>query len=151
MSEVADAFRRCLEDLDVALMRRLWSKFIPHFEQPSSDADALMMMHHARTQAESVSFTNRAYSHSWLRERGFPSGLPDELKPRAERLYPRVVTAVGISVNASSPEFKPAALIIRRSMEDAVNECYADGVEDPTLVKKRMDEARIKTIDKLYG
>ncbi len=151
MAAVNDAFRRCLEGLDVPWMRRLWAEVIPHFEQPSSDADALMMMHHARTQAESIAFGLRAYSHAWLREHGYPSGLPDELKPRAERLYPRVVTGVGISVNAKSPEFKPAALIIRRSMEDAVNECYADGVEDPTLVKKRMDEARLKTIDKLYG
>jgi hypothetical protein len=33
--------RQCMEDLDVAGVRRLWSEVSPHLPQPTDDADAL--------------------------------------------------------------------------------------------------------------
>jgi hypothetical protein len=72
-----------------------------------SDAEALVTLHHARTQAESIALKLRAWSHRWLLEHGYPSGLPDHLKPSAERIYPRVVEGVGISVNFRSPILQP--------------------------------------------
>lgn len=136
--------------LDVAGMKRLAAETMPHIP-PQSDADVLASLHMARTQAESLPLRLRAYSHSWLMERGLPSQLPDALKPSAERLYPRVVTGVGISVNFKAPELKPAGDLIRKAMEAAVEDCYADGREDPAYVKPRMIEAGQKERRKLFG
>src|SRR5215218_10937824 len=93
--------RHILETLDVEGARRLWSFVNPHLPQDGTDADFLASLHHARTQAESMHLSHRAYSHRWLEERGLPSGLPDHLKPSAQRMYPRIVSAVGIVVAAT--------------------------------------------------
>ena len=80
-----------------------------------------------------------------------PSHLPDDLKPKAERMYPRIAEGVGISVNVRNPLLKPAATEVRKAMEDAVSDAYADGRTDPAFVTKRMQEARDKTWRALMG
>lgn len=147
----AAAFARLLEDGDVKALRSAWAELAPHLPQPENDAQATVVMHRARTEAESVSFRARAYSHRWLVERELPSGLPDNLKPRAERMYPVVVDAVGVAVMASADWLKPAASEIERSMADAVEDAYAHGRRDPVFVKERMREARQKTTKALFG
>lgn len=150
--DVGAEFRRCLEDLDVAGVRKLWAHISPNLPAPKSDAEALTTLHMARTAAESMPLKLRAYSHRWLLDRGLPSQLPDPLKPKAERLYPRVIEAVGISVNFSSPLLKPAEALIRTSMEDAVNDVFADDPHpDPALVSARMAEARERETKALFG
>lgn len=144
-------FSRCLVTCDVVGIRRLWKHVAPHLPQPGSDRDALVAIHHARTQAKSISLRLRAYSHRWLLDNGYPSGLPDELKPRAERMYPKVVEGVGIAVKAGSALMQPIAPIIRGAMEDVVREAYADGKTDPVFVKGRMLEARKVALKKLMG
>jgi hypothetical protein len=142
-ADYSDSFRQCLVDVDVTTMRKLWAYVAPHLPQPESDAEVEATIHHARTQANSILFKQRAYSHAWLLERGLPSGLPDNKRPRAERMYPRVVAGVGISVNAINPELEPLTLLVRGAMEDAVRELHADGrMLDTPLVKQRMEEAR---------
>jgi hypothetical protein len=86
-----------------------------------------------------------------LQDNNLPSGLPDSLRPKAERIYPRVVDGVGISVNASSLAMRPIVPIVQRAMEDTVQEAYADGDTEPTLLKTRMMEARVKAVKKLVG
>lgn len=138
----AAEFRRCLEECDVSGIRRLSAHVMPHLPQPKSDAQALVSIHHARTQSVWIRLPLRAYSHRWLLERGLPSGLPDELKPSAERLYPQKTAAVGISVNSKYPVVQRA---IHGAMRDAVLETYADGhAEQPEIVKARMMEARAR-------
>lgn len=140
MNMVASELRRCLEDSDVATMRRLWVDLAPHLPQAPTEAAATIVLHIARTQAESVSTAKRAYSHCWLLDRGLQSGLPDHLKPSAERMYPRTVGVVGISVNSKYPVVQQA---IQGAMEHAVLEAYADGhAENPKIVRARMMEAR---------
>lgn len=146
-----DEFRRCLEQVDVAGIRALWAHVSPHLPQPQTDDEARVTIHHARTQAQSLPIKARAYSHAWLTERGLPSGLPDELKPAAERLYPRVADAVGISVNTKSELLRPIVEPVRGAMSDAVLEAYADGRTDPAFVRARMHEARTRTISRLLG
>jgi len=121
--------------------------------QPGNAAETLISIHIARTQTESVPFKLRAYSHRWCVDNGFPSFLPDELKPKAERIYPRIVDAVGIAVSTKSGDNGKVKLagLIRSSMEDAVLEAYADGVNDPTKIREMMMRARTKTFDKLIG
>lgn len=142
MNAHASEFRRYLEQADVTGVRRVWDRVFPHIPQPVPDGHVLMVIHHARTQAQSISLRQRAWSHRWLLDHDYPSGLPDELKPKAERMYPRIVEAVGVAVNTTEEWLRPAALGIQAAMSDAVLECYADKKTDPVFVKARMMEAR---------
>ncbi len=138
--------RRCLVDCDVLGAMKLWKHISPNMPQPKNDAEALIVLHHARTQSKSVPFKLRAYSHRWLTERGVPSGLPDAMRQSAERIYPRVAEAVGIAVKPLSEANIPLASAIERAMSDAVAEAYADGKREPGFVRKRMDEARTRIL-----
>lgn len=135
---LADDFRQAIEALEVNALRRLWRKVSPHLPQPD-DTGALVAAHMARTAANSVPLKKRAYSHQWLCDRGLPSQMPDRLRPSAERLYPVVQQVVGISVNS---KYEIVRSSIRGRMEDAVNDCYANGDTNPTIVKAQMMEAR---------
>lgn len=145
-----DDFRAALEAGDVRLVRKMWAASMPHLPQIEAK-DAETAMHMARTQAETVSFKARAWSHRWLSERGLPSGLPDRLKPSAERIYPRIAEAVGISVNFRSAFMKPAAVEVRQAMETVVADCYANGDTAPAIVRPRMFAARDKAMRSLFG
>lgn len=147
-----DEFRDALIAGDVRRLRRMWVTANPHLPQPETAEKAEIVMHMTRTSAETVPLKHRAYSHRWLCERDLPSQLPDQLKPAAERLYPTVALAVGISVNIRNEFMKPAVAEIRGAMEHAVLEVEADGkLEDAVLVKSRMFEAREGAYRALFG
>lgn len=136
--------RECLEAIDVDRLRKVWDVVFPHIPQPVKDADMVVQIHLIRTQASSIAFKLRAYSHRWLTDNGYPSLMPDELRPRAERLYPRIVEGVMIAVKASDPLLKPVAKRIERAMSDAVEDAYAEGRREPEFVRARMEEARVR-------
>lgn len=144
-------FRQLLEQGDVQAIRGAWAQLFPHLPQVETYEQAEVVMHHARTQMQSIAFKHRAWSHRWLTERSLPSGLPDTLRPRAERLYPVVVDAVGVSINTSVPQLRPAMLEVRRDVCDAVEDAYAAGHKDPVFLKQRMNEVRDQSIRKLFG
>lgn len=146
-----DAFRRCLIDLDIVGIQRLWKHVSPHLPQPKTELETLVALHYGRTCASSVPEDLRLYSHMWLIDRGWPSALPDILKPKAERMYPKVVETVGISVNVRSELLKPLVVPVRTAMENAVLEAFADKKTNSDHVKERMFEARRQTIKKLMG
>lgn len=144
--------QRCLETCDVEGVRRLWRHVYPNMPQPQSEYDAIVMLHMARTAAQSLADKFRFYSHRWLLDYGYPSSLPDHLKPSAERMYPKKVLGVGISVNSNSELFGPILNPIRSAMENAVLEVDADGkLHDAPLVKQRMFAARRKVVKQLLG
>ena len=145
------AFRNLLEAGDLDGLRAHWAAAAPNMPQPDSREKAEIVMHHARTQANSLPLKARAWSHRWLGERDLPSGLPDKLKPSAERLYPVIAEGVGISINTRNPWLKPAMVEVRQAMEYAVSEAYADGRREPAFVKLRMGEARERTYKSLFG
>lgn len=146
-----DDFRRCLLEMDVVGVRKLWSHVAPHLAN-GTDEETLASLHYARTAADSIPIKLRAYSHHWLLDHNLPSGLPDNMKPLAERIYPRIVEGVGISVNASSDLMRPIVPLVRRAMEDAVNEAYAEFRHPPVEhVRERMKRARGWVISKLLG
>jgi len=136
-----NGLHQLLEQGDVVGLMRLWREVAPHLSQPADYAEGAVTMHRARTEAKSIPVHLRRYSHAWLEERGLPSGLPDELKP--EPVHPIIANSVGISVRSSA--FPEVAKLTEAAMSNAVLEMYADGVQDPTRVKARMMEARIKT------
>jgi hypothetical protein len=140
----AAEFRRCLIELDIVGICDLWFHVSPRLPQPKNNDEALATMHYARTQAGSIPVKLRCYSHAWLCERGLPSGLPDWMKPKAARLYPHSVNAVGVAVKAMSAASEPLARAIEKAMSNAVMECYADGVTDSDIIKARMDAARLR-------
>jgi hypothetical protein len=152
-TDFSAAFRQCLETLDIDLMRKLWRHVAPNMPQPESDDDTLVSIHIARTESKTVKTKLRMYSHCWLRERGYPSRLPDHMKVSAERLYPKIVRTVGISVNSSSPLFKPVMKQVQKAMQDAVMDIHADDPEltDDDLITRHMREARKRTLNKLLG
>lgn len=147
----AAEFRRCLSECDVEAIQKLSKHVSPHLPQPLNDQEALATIHHARTQSEWLDLRSRAYSHSWLLDHNLPSGLPDDLKPKVERLYPRIVEGVGIAVKATSDLLKPIIGNVRDAMSNAIAEAYADNKTDPTFVKNRIMEARSKAIKSLVG
>ena len=146
-----EEFRECMIELDIYLARKLWNHTFPHLVQPTTDQQMLVMLHHARTQTQSISLRLRAYSHRWLCDNGYPSGLPDELKPKAEQIFPKVVEAVGISVNVRSPEMQPVADAMHGAMVESVMNSFEDGVKDPKIVKDNMLLAKVKAFRKMIG
>lgn len=131
------AFREALASGDFRRMRAVWQLLFPHLG-PLPAERAEEVLHVARTEAESMQDRARVYSHCWLRERGLPSRLPDRLRPIADRVYARVVEAVGIAVVARTPEGVDRAAAVERAMAEVAAEMYADGDTDPVLVKARM-------------
>ncbi len=144
-------FQQLLNQGDVRGLCAAWAQLYPGMPQPETDEQAEIAMHAARTQAESVTFRNRAYSHAWLRERSLPSQLPDILRPKAEQMHPVAVGAVGISVNTGNPFLAPVVVEVRKAMEHAVEDAYANGDTDPVLVSALMQDAQRKTYRKLLG
>jgi hypothetical protein len=131
-------------------MRKFHAHLFLHLPSLGSDAAVLATMHLTRTQVQFLNFRLRAYSHAWLTERNLPSALPDELKPKAEQMYPRIVKGVGISVNTTSEFLEDALTPVREAMEQAVLEAAADGkLDDAEHIKQRMSEAQKLEMHKL--
>lgn len=146
-----DAFLRALVDGDVRTLRRMWSRVSPHLPQVDA-ADGETCMHIARTATKGVPLKCRAYSHRWLEERGYPSQLPDKLKPQAERMYPRVASAAGFAWSSSSEILRPAKPIVDRAVGDRVEDLFANGDGDKTeLVRREMIDTKNRTLKHLFG
>lgn len=143
MAEHSDVMLDCIRDLDAVMAMRLWKHARPNAPQPDNVYQATAMLHYARTQIEIMPENLRFYSHCWLRDQKIPSGLPDRLKPKAERMYPQMVGAVGIA-SGKGPGIKTAFNhAVEKVMSDAVLEVQADGHKlDAPIVKKRMMEMR---------
>lgn len=153
MTDHSTLFRQYLETCDIEGVRKLWRHVAPHLPQPHGDFQVQVMIHSARTQAESIAPRLRAYSHQWLKANGLPSQLPEHLKPAAERMDFRFAFGVGIGMkttSAGSGEVKAMkqqlGREIQRAMGRAVEEAFADNRTDADHLRARMREARDKTI-----
>ncbi|HXC74424.1 MAG TPA: hypothetical protein VN640_07070 [Sphingomicrobium sp.] len=147
-----EACDQVLRDGDHRRLLKGWPELFPHLPGPQTDSDAEIVLHHARTQNPRIDFKLRAWSHRWLVDHSLPSGLPDELKPKAERLYSVVVSAVFVSANSNSPALKPLAKMVQSAMSDAVLEAEADGkLLDTPFVRARIQDARRRTFKQLLG
>lgn len=143
--------RRAIADLDVGIAKAHWESIFPKLPR-CADSQILTMLHIARTRVPGIAPRLRVHSHEWLLDRGLPSFLPDEMKPKCEQAGPRVVTGVGISINFRNPILKPIGAQVERAMSDAVLEAAADGkLNDAAHVRGRMMDAKTRTIRKLIG
>ena len=143
----SSAFRALLEALDIAGCRRMWRSLFPEMPLPETDTDAEIVVHIARTRSEMVALRSRFYSHRWLTERGWPSELPDHLRPRAEQVSPVTVEGVGIA----SVFKRPYTEAVQDKMRRAVLECYADGEDNPDVIRSVMLERREREMRRLFG
>lgn len=141
-----------MRDLDVVAARRLWQHVAPHLHQPANDHEALIMLHHARTRSNVVRLRDRVYSERWLVDQGYPSALPDELRALGDRLYPRIVEGVGISVAVSSEFMRPVGDALVHAQAVVVADAYNSGpVVDAVKLKAAMEEARLAEKKRLLG
>lgn len=139
----SDAMQRCIRDCDAALAMRIWKHERPDAPQPENIHQATMMLHYARTVLNNIPHKERFWSHRWLIDNNYPSGLPDHLKAKAERMYPTAVGAVGIASGSGPGSKGPFNYAIEKVMCDAVLEMEADGHKlDSPVVKARMLEKR---------
>ncbi len=142
---ISAAFRNALYDCDVRRTRHLWAQVSPEMPQPESDAEAEVIMHQARTAADSVPMPKRIYSHAWLAERGLPSQLPDGMKPPRERKGPPVIfpaALIGVGTLSSNAGRREEAKAMERAMADAVGDMIVSGITDKARIATRMWEAR---------
>jgi hypothetical protein len=144
----AAEMRRCLVECDVAAARLLWHQLAPHAPAPKTDYDALCCIHYARTITATIGLRLRSYSHHWLIDHGLPSGLPDELRQKADRLYPHIVDAVGLAAKSSFPEVANA---VQTAMEGGVHDCYADNRREGLFVRSVVLERRAQAKKALHG
>jgi len=144
MAQHSAEMARCIRELDIGGFTKLTKHLNPDLA-PEDSWQAAFQIHLARTGMRSMADNLRFYSHCWLRDAGLASHslLPDKMKPRAERMYPVGAQTVGIATRTQSNR----ALAIRRTMEDAVKECKADGLDlGDRRVHKRMLEMRQRFI-----
>jgi hypothetical protein len=137
----AAEFRRCLLEMDVEGIMRLWSHVSPHLPQPTP-AEAVIQLHIARCETRRFPKKAKDYSFAWLAEQGYQkidgqwvSGLP---KPKP------VIEAVGISSRSASGYVLPINKKIMQYMEDALLNEMAKGVNEAPVQKEAMLKARDK-------
>lgn len=145
------AFRSALYDGDVGRTRALWAAVSPDMPQPETYDEAEVIMHQARTGADSVPIQKRIYSHGFLDERGLPSQLPDGMKPPRERKGPPVIFSaalIGVGTTSKREDRREEAKAMEAVMAEAVGDMITSGVTDKARIVKRMWEARDAFITK---
>ena len=132
----AAEFRRCLVQMDVGGMMKLWTQVAPHLPS-QSPKDALISMHMARCEMKHISPHLRSYSEAWLSERGYVkvdgkwlNGLPPA---------DVIASAVGIAVKS---RYEAVRRRIHDAMSDALENERAKGTTDPSRQREAMFDAR---------
>jgi hypothetical protein len=148
VAEYSDNMLRCIRDIDHELAMKLWKHARPAAAQPENELQAIIMLHYARTKISSMPEKLRLYSHCFLRDYNMPSALPDHLKPKAERMYPVGIRAVGTASGKFGGGKTAFNYAIEKVMSDAVLEVQADGhdlaspVMKARILEKRADFRR---------
>lgn len=147
------AMRETLATGDVPRLMSIWGAINPAMPQPESYEEGEVILHQARTSAESVALEKRLYSHAFLDERGYPSGLPDALRPPRERKGPSVIfSAVLVAVGTTSTreDRRQEARAIEAVMSQAAGEMVSSGILDRDRIVAHMWQARDNFIKSRY-
>lgn len=131
-------FRRCLIQMDVDGLVKLWRHVAPHLaDQPARDI--LISMHIARCEMRSLAPSLKDYSEAWLLERGYRKIEGRWINgPEPQEA---IAGAVGIAVKSSDPL---VAKRIHRAMDDALQNALARGIIEAPIQKERMLQARAR-------
>ena len=136
-------YRRCLLEMDVVGIMRLWSVTNPNHPQPSPD-EALIQLHIARVEAKSMPRKAKLYSLDLLFERGFR--LIKGKWVYGEPVPEDTGISVGIATNSRIPQVRDRLL---KAMKDAYLNEVAKGITDPDIQRTKMLAAREKQRFKL--
>ena len=138
------AFRDCLDSGDAVRLLKIYGTVYPKMPAPKDVEEAWVVLHQARTGAESVKLEKRFYSHAWLMERGLKSSLPDELRPKVQQICPVIVSAVGVAVKAfsSRSDRVEEAASLEQVMARAAGDMIRDGIFDRARIAPVMWAAR---------
>ncbi|MHA1547424.1 MAG: hypothetical protein ACTSYE_00675 [Alphaproteobacteria bacterium] len=144
LERFGSAFRQCLDTVDAVRLLALWKHVYPNLPQPKDLPTARIVMHHARTGAESMRLEARLYSHAWLMERGHKSELPRELRPPVERRESIIVPAVGVCVRTASAfaDRKEQAKAVEKVMARAAGDMVRSGITDRARIAPYMWQKR---------
>lgn len=141
----AAEFRRCLIEIDVSGILKIWRHVMPHLAT-LGPSEALCALHIARCEARSVPEKLKLYSVAWLAERGWQksdgqwiAGMPKS-GPIAE--------AVGISSGTASGQVLPFNRKVMRAMQDALLNGLEKNITEPPMQRELMLKARAKVRDK---
>ena len=131
----AAEFRRCLVEVDVKGIMKLWRHVAPHLANQTPE-EALTALHMARCEAKSIHNKLKLYSVAWLAERGYQKVDGNWIHgPK----MPAVASAVGIASRSQDPAF---AKKITTAMQDALLNGLAKGIIEPPRQKELMLKAR---------
>lgn len=144
-------FRQALRDRDVPLLMKASKVLFPKDQQPADETEATAQMHIARTMQGWMTVEERAYSHFWLKDRGFPSMLPNELLPWAERFEPAIRSGVGIACGTGKEWLKPALPLIQGAMAKTVIDRQELIETDPDLLRDKIKFAHNDEFRRLFG
>ena len=138
------AFRECLDNGDALRLLQIYGSLFPKLPKPADIEEAQVILHQARTGAESVKLEKRLYSHAWLDERRLKSSLPDELKPPKKRIFPIISSAVGVAVKSFSrrSDRVEEAASLEQVMARAAGDMVRDGIYDRARIAPVMWAAR---------
>jgi len=144
MPDAAFAFHQALVAGDVARCREIWAVVGSHLPQPNNLGETEVIMHRARTETKNIPLSKRVFSHDWLIERKYLSGLPDRLRPKRDQVVPRLVSAVGVCVSSQSKliDRKEECKEIEYVMSQAAGEMIDAGIFDKARTQKRMWDAK---------
>jgi hypothetical protein len=152
MSQAQAQFRQALIDGNDDELHRLWTAIFPGLPRPSKRDDIVTTMHIARTAADCVPDRGRFYSHRWLEERGLPSRLPMNLRPKCDQYYAGVTPAVGFAYGTDKEWLKPAKPLIERAVHTVIEDCAANGdLDKPDMVRDLMMDAKNDEFRRLFG
>lgn len=130
---------RCLATADVAGLLRAWAVSHPHLAV-LSPPEALIALHMARVEANSIPSMLKRYSAAFLCERGYR-----RIDSRWVEGFPKetgIVAAAGIASRSADPR---TATRIVRAMGNAYLDALAAGIDEPPVQRERMLKARART------
>lgn len=141
VNEHASEFRRCLLELDLDGITKIWRHVAPHLAE-QSPKDTMISIHIARCEMKYIPKKAKTYSEAWLADLGYRK-IDGKW---VEGLPPPAVYAdsVGISSRSASGYVLPLNQKIMTYMEDALLNTMAKGITEPRVQKENMMKAREK-------
>ena len=135
-------FLRCLMEGDLRGIMALHRHIAP-FAAEMTPADALVSLHIARMEANSIPEQAKRWSRAWLLDNGYErrDGRWQRTDTKERTVF---AEAVGISSSSPGGHKTPLNYRIQAAMEDSLLNSLAKGIFEPQKQKEGMMKARAK-------